>query len=181
MVPSDAALKAAIEYVEHGWPVFPCDPTSKRPMLKGEIDPNTGTEIPGTGGLKKASLDLESIRNWWRRWPHALIGVPTGARIGAFVVDFDAGVDPESGEVFEAEQLVSSLCTEVGSRLPQTWAVETPRGGRHLYFRLPEGPPPKNRAGLIPRVDIRGEGGYVIVPPSVRADGRVYRWLRAPW
>jgi putative DNA primase/helicase len=181
MIASDVLLKAALDYAAHGWPVFPCHAETKRPLLRGEIDPSTGTEIPGTGGLKKASADIDNIRNWWGRWPRALIGVPTGTPIGAFVVDFDAGVDSESGEVFEAQQLVSNLCAEVGSTLPQTWVVETPRGGRHLYFKLPEGPPPKNRAGLISRVDVRGEGGYVIVPPSVRADGKPYLWLRAPW
>jgi putative DNA primase/helicase len=177
-----AILAAALDYAAHGWPVFPCHPETKRPLLKGDIDPDTGTEVAGTGGLKKASADLKCIRDWWARWPRALIGAPTGTSIGAFVVDFDAGVDADSGEVFEAEELVAKLCAEVGSPLPETWTVKTPRGGRHLYFRLPkEGPPPGNRTGLISRVDVRGEGGYVVVPPSVRADGKPYRWLRAPW
>jgi putative DNA primase/helicase len=176
-----AILAAALDYAPHGWPVFPCHPETKRPLIKGDRDPDTGAEIPGTGGLKKASCDPARIREWWTHWPRALIGVPTGSPIGAFVVDFDAGVDPDSGEVFEADGLIASLCTEVSCDLPETWTVETPRGGRHLYFKLPEGHAPGNRAGLIPRVDVRGEGGYVVVPPSVRADGIPYRWLRAPW
>jgi putative DNA primase/helicase len=62
-----------------------------------------------------------------------------------------------------------------------TWTVETPGGGRHLYFALPEGEVPGNRTGLLRRVDVRGEGGYVIVPPSVRPDGKRYSWILAPW
>jgi putative DNA primase/helicase len=94
-----------------------------------------------------------------------LAGVPTGSAIGAFVVDLDAGVDEKTGEVFETPNLIRALCSEIGAALPDTWMVETPRGGRHLYFQLPDGAAPGNRAGLIKRVDVRGDGGYVIVPP----------------
>ncbi len=180
--PPQEMLIAALGYAAHGWPCFPCDPQTKRPLLKGDIDPATGTEIPNTGGLKKASTDPEMIRNWWKRWPKAMVGVPTGRPIGAFVVDLDAGVDEKTGEVFEAPNLIQALCSEIGAAaLPDTWMVETPRGGRHLYFQLPDGAAPGNRAELIKRVDVRGDGGYVIVPPSSRPDGKAYRWVIAPW
>jgi hypothetical protein len=174
-------LDAALLYAARGWPVFPCHPQTKRPLLKPDIDRATGAEIPNTGGLKKASTDPEPIRGWWKRWPKAMIGVPTGSPISAFVVDFDAGIDGKTGQVFEVSKLIRALCLELDAALPETWTAETPRGGRHLYFKLPEGSPPGNRVGLIGRVDIRGDGGYVIVPPSVRSDGKFYRWITAPW
>jgi putative DNA primase/helicase len=180
-MPPQEMLIAALGYATHGWPVFPCHPQTKRPLLKGDIDPATEAEIPNTGGLKKASTNPETIRNWWQHWPKALIGVPTGRPIGAFVLDLDAGVDEKTGEIFELAALERAIAQEFGAPLPSTWSAETPRGGRHLYFALPDGEVPGNRAGLIKRVDVRGDGGYVIVPPSSRPDGKSYRWVTAPW
>jgi putative DNA primase/helicase len=150
-------------------------------LLAGDIDAATGTEMPNTGGLRKAATDPDGIRSWWKRWPRAMIGIPTGSAIGAFVVDLDPGVDEKTGEAFEVDDLIAALCSEIGAPLPATWTAETPRGGRHLYFRVPAGSPPGNRAGLITRVDVRGDGGYVVVPPSTRYDGKLYRWITPPW
>jgi hypothetical protein len=106
---------------------------------------------------------------------------PTGKAIGAFVLDLDAGQDKDTGEVFSAEDLAQAIAKEIGTALPPTWTADTPRGGRHLYFALPAGDPPGNRAGVVNRVDVRGQGGYVIVPPSLRPDGKAYRWIIRPW
>ncbi len=163
-----------------GWPVFPCSPQTKQPLVKGDIDPKSKKVVPGTGGLKKATKDANQIREWWRRFPNAMIGVPTGAAIGAFVVDIDAGVDNQTGETFDALELLRNLENRVSVKLPETWVCRTPRGGLHLYFKATAAAMPRNRAGLIPRVDIRGEGGYVILPPSARTDGEPYRWESHP-
>jgi putative DNA primase/helicase len=109
-----------------------------------------------------------------------MVGVPTGTPIGAFVIDIDAGEDDETGEVFSAEALKAELEGQVGESLPATWAARTPRGGLHLYFGVQGANYPGNRTGLIPRVDVRGEGGYVIVPPSERSDGERYGWEVPP-
>jgi hypothetical protein len=61
--------------------------------------------------------------------------------------------------------MLGAIAKEIGSPLPPTWTAETPRGGRHLYFALPGGEPPGNRTGLL--LDVRSEGGYVVVPPSI--------------
>lgn len=170
-------LEWALTYARRGWPVFPCNPRTKRPLCKGDVDPETGKEIPGSGGVKKATTDEEQIRAWWKKWPKAMIGLATGAAAGVFVVDFDAGEDEETGEVFEAPQLVANLEERIGVKLPKTWAAETPRGGQHLYFAWPAGEDViGNRGGMIDRVDVRGEGGYVILPPSARTDGKGYTW-----
>ena len=172
-------LENALSIAARGWPVFPCDPKTKQPLVKGTRDPATGEIIPNTGGVKKASTDVNAIRAWWTRWPRAMIGIPTGAAIGAFVIDIDAGEDKKTGEVFEAAALQLALEQALGEQLPPTLAASTPRGGVHLYFQLPAGEMPGNRTGIIDRVDVRGEGGYVIAPPSVRNDDKAYQWRTA--
>src|SRR4051794_1152142 len=86
-----AVGSAALDYASRGWPVFPCNPETKQPLVKADVDPKTGKAIPATGGLKKATCDAQVIEGWWRRFPKAMIGLPTGTAIGAFVVDIDAG------------------------------------------------------------------------------------------
>lgn len=163
----------ALEYAKRGWPVFPCRQKDKRPL--------TPAAEGGSGGLKLATTNIETIKAWWTRWPKAMIGVPTGNPIKAFVVDLDAGIDKNTGEVFEFEDLLRRLESKIGTALPRTWMSKTPRGGRHVFFAMPEGKDIGNRAGLIDRVDIRGTGGYVVVPPSRRLDGASYDWVVAPW
>lgn len=156
---------AALEFAALGWPVFPCHPKTKRPLT-----PN---------GYKDATVSRPLLEQWWLRWPKAMIGVPTGMAIGAFVVDLDAGTDIATGEVFSVEGLTQALEEAIGAALPPALVATTPRGGCHLYFQMPEAPV-GNRAGLLARTDVRGDGGYVIVPPSRRTDGRQYTWKTAP-
>jgi hypothetical protein len=171
----NALLDAAVGYGARGWPVFPCHPATKRPLTpRGER---------GEGGVKHATTDAATIRAWWQRFPIALIGMRTGAASGLFVVDVDAGVDEETGEVFEVDKLIDDLERVIGVKLTQTWAVATPRGGQHLYYQVPNDTIVGNRTDLLgsrSRIDIRGENGYVILPPSVRADGHGYTWLVEP-
>lgn len=129
-------------------------------------------------GLKKATKDKAQIEAWWRKYPAAMIGVPTGAPIGAFVVDIDAGTDSKTGEIYDAAEILGRLEATLGCPLPPTRVCRTPRGGLHLYFRLPEGGGAmlRNRAGILKRIDVRGDGGYVVVPPSLRSDGADYIW-----
>jgi hypothetical protein len=109
-----------------------------------------------------------------------MIGVPTGTQIGCFVVDADAGTDSKTGEVFEAGALIQRLEDQIGCKLPITQTVITPRGGRHLYFLMAPGLIVTGRIGLINRIDVKAAGGYVIAPPSQRADGKSYVWEIAP-
>jgi hypothetical protein len=135
----------ALWYAEKSIPVFPCKPGRKEPLT-----PN---------GHKDASTDPERIRAWWSRWPDANIAMPTGKRSGWVVVD----VDPEHGGYDSLAEL-----HEAGHGLPLTATIKTGGGGVHHYLRCPEGVEIRNSAGKLgPGLDIRGEGGYVIVPPSV--------------
>ena len=164
---------AALDLASRGFAVFPCSPDNKRPLV-GESERGKGD-----AGLYRATRDAEQIRAWWREWPWAMIGVPTGAAIGAFVVD----LDPKHGVT--AEELLEVLRLKCGGRLPPCPMVHTPRGGLHLWFAMPAGVEIGNRTGFLPMCDIRGTGGYVIVPPSTRAgaaarkdgcDSKSYLW-----
>ncbi len=178
-------LDAALAYARAGWPVFPCDPRqdapgtkgadkrAKRPLVKGADRGPDGKQIPQTGGLWRATTDEDQIRAWWGRWPEALIGVPTGSRVGAFVVDLDPRDEPLSVTLARLTEAVGS------APMPGPQSV-TQSGGLHLWFAMPEGETPKNSAKRLAGVDWRGEGGYVIAPPSRMSDGASYRWIAAP-
>lgn len=137
----------AIALTEAGIPVFPCVVDGKEPAT--------------AKGFHEATTDLDRVHAWWNENPNYNIGVvPESA--GWCVVDLDPG----------GEASWVSLLSEHGQHEP-TYEVETPRGGRHLYFSgsLPSG---ASRLGF--HVDTRGRGGYVLVPPSV-VNGKTYRVL----
>ena len=156
-------LAAALDYANSGIPVFPVRLIGKK---KKPLTPN---------GFKNATTDRAIIISWWRQWPDAAIGAPTGAASGLVLLDVD--IDPDEGIDGEA-----SLCAliEREGPLPETILSASPRGGRHFYFQHP-GRKIKNSASLLaPGIDIRGDGGFTVLPPSVRNDGKAYRWVRAP-
>jgi hypothetical protein len=146
----------AMNYVDLGIPIFPCN-QAKKPLTPH--------------GFFDATLNPDQIEAWWHKWPNALIATPTGKPSGSYVVD----VDKKNG--VNGFETLAALEAEHGP-LPETLTAETPSGGRHFYFRFPDTEPPLgNTVGKIgPGIDTRGEGGYVIVPPSI-IDGRAYRWL----
>ena len=140
--------EAALAIARKSWPVFPCEVHGKKPLCEH--------------GLKDASTNAETIRVWWTRWPDANIGTPTGERI---VLDVDA---------WEGERSLQELEARHG-KLPVTLTARTGKG-RHLYF-TPSGTAIRNSTSKLgPHLDIRGEGGYVILPPSVHASGTQYQW-----
>jgi putative DNA primase/helicase len=107
-----------------------------------------------------ATTDIAQLRAWWRSFPFANIGIATGSESRIIVVD----VDPRHG----GDASVAKL------GLPETYTVQTGGGGRHLYFQHPgvEVPNSAGRVGL--GIDIRGDGGFVIAPPSNHASGNKY-------
>lgn len=178
-MPSNPCLDAALGYAGRGWPVLPCSPEHKRPLLAAQKDPATGKSIRGTGGLSSASCDADLIADWWRRWPKAMVAVATGHG-RCFVLDFDPRVDDATGEVFELASLKAALEAQMGCELPQSLTSITQSGGVHVWLIWPDdgGEPVRNRGNLPEHVDVRGAGGYVIMPPSVMATGAAYRWMK---
>jgi hypothetical protein len=129
--------------------VIPLRERDKRPLI--EDWPN------------KATWDEAQIREWWAKWPNANIGIATGRyRDGYFIVlDFD----PRNG---------GAWYDDVGKDvLPDTWVVHTGGGGRHFYYKTPK---LLRGAKLGAGVDLKGEGGYVVAPPSVHPNGERYGW-----
>lgn len=174
-------LEAALSFARRGWPVFPCSVKNKRPLVPQDRDA-AGKPIKGSGGVSKATCDESQIRDWWRSWPKAMIGVSVG-KANLIVIDFDPRIDQSTGEEWTLEQLKADLEEQIGCALPTSLAVRTPSGGVHVYFQMPEGAPIGNRGNLPDHIDVRGLGGYTIVPPShCDGDGKnatgSYRWLR---
>ncbi len=141
----------AVTLTELGFRVFPLEPQGKRPLT-----PN---------GCKDATRDNDVIRAWWDRWPDANIGVATGPGSDLYIIDID-GPDAEAA----------------WQRLAQdgdddTLTVSTSRG-RHLYYRCTD-PLPNTASRIAPGIDTRGNGGYVVAPPSIHPSGVTYEFVAA--
>jgi len=145
---------AAIAYARAGWPVFP---------LAGKIP------YEGSRGHRDAATDVEHIRAVWTEHPKANIGLATGRTSGVLVVDMDV---PKG--YFGLKEL-----QEQYGQLPETRTVHTASGGLHLYFHYPQdGFTYPNTVGLAEKigVDVRSEGGYVVLPPSKLYGRLTYSW-----
>ena len=125
--------------------VFPC--------LEKDVGKKRAKAPYTINGYKDASKDEDKIRHWWKQFPNALVGVPTGKTNGIFVVDIDVGTNKEGESSFAALDLGD----------PKTCQTLTVSGGRHIIFEYPEGYILKSTAGALGKnIDTRGEGGYVI-------------------
>ena len=171
---SNSMVDYALDYARRGFPVFPCDPMDKQPLVPRDKDA-TGRPIPKTGGLNKATRDEAQIRAWWRKYPRAMIGLRMGPEAGVFAIDPDVPKEPGDPDGLAAWQDLAAA----HDYAPTTHAHVSPRGGRHLLFAYPADITITNSPGnLPPGIDVRGAGGYVIAPPSRMADGREYRLER---
>jgi hypothetical protein len=152
-------LRAALAYADLGWAVHPLRPRDKRPLLR---------DWP-----HKATTDVRVIRDWWARWPEANIGVACRPS-DLFVIDLDVK------GVAKGEESWTSLKEQHGLGDLVTPTTRTPSGGRHLFFSA-DGTGLGNSSGRLGAgIDTRGEGGYVLLPPSVLADGKTYTWEISP-
>ena len=128
-----------------GVPVFPCVPGGKQPLT--------------SRGFHDASADPAQVTAWWRRWPDANLALPTGGASGLDVVDVD--VHPGGSGYAAFERARSAGFVEGWS-----WLVRTPSTGLHAYFLRTSAS--EQRSWQVPgkHVDFRGDGGYIILPPS---------------
>jgi len=168
-------LNAALAAADHGWPVFPLRPGSKRPALHGaEHCPRTG---PCADGHRKweqrATTDPARIRAAWGCAPYN-VGLATGPA-GLLVVDLDQPKGGKGGaDVPDGTATFAALCERAGQPVPRTRRVRTAGGGEHLYFAAPAGVRLSNTARtLAPMVDTRAWGGYVVAAGSI-VDGVPY-------
>lgn len=163
-------LDLALSYQAINWPVFPCRNADEVDETTGEIYAAKSPLIPS--GFRGATRIARLVKEFWSRNPEAMIGVPTGRDIGAWVLDIDKKTR-DDGSVIDGFDTLAEYEAEYGA-LPATRCVVTPRGGKHYYFKNVEGI--RNRGNLGAGCDVRGEGGYVIAAGSVMADGRAYVW-----
>ena len=142
-------LDVALRYAELGYLVFPCKPKQKTPLTPH--------------GFRDATRDEAQIRTWWTRWPDANIAIVTQEIL---VID----IDPQGRSWPNDPERAATLTTAGAISI-------TPRGGRHYLFAKPLGVTWRCSAGkLAPGVDVRTDGGYILVPPSTTVDGQ-YRWV----
>jgi Bifunctional DNA primase/polymerase, N-terminal len=165
--------RAAEAYAALGYPVLPifepapgggCTCRASRGCHRPGKHPRLRADRPGRGGVHEASCDLVTVRRWWHCWPKASVALRTGERFDVADVDGDEGV-----EALRAVHHSAGGLHEAGP------LARTGGGGWHLLF-APTGA--GSPAGVLPGVDWRGQGGYVVVWPSVHPSGRRYRWVR---
>ena len=135
-----------------------CDSIGKHPRTKH--------------GFHEATRDQEQISQWWTQWPDANIGVRTGAESGIVVID----IDPRKG----GDDSFEDLEKEIG-KLPDTVEQQTGSGGRHLIFNHPGKEVKCSQSELGSGIDVKGDGGYIVVPPSWNANGPyIWEWSSHP-
>lgn len=153
---SDAMLQAALSYLALGWNVLPVGP-DKRPTVRSWTDRQT------------RRVSESEVCAWWGSHPKDNVAILAGRISGLIVLDVDTG---HAAGVDGARTL-----SERRLLLPPTPTVRTASGGFHYYFRHPLDRVYRNFAGRLPGVDARADGGYVVAPPSIRADGATWSWV----
>ena len=151
--PPQSPLQAALRYYEYGWSVIPFLPRSKRPMVRWRR-------------FQAVRASRETLEKWFTKEPDANVGIITGqiSKLVVLDVDLKYGGDDSLLE-----------CEGKHGALPDTTEALSGGGGRHLYFRHPGGSV-HNQVNLFPGIDVRGDGGVIIAPPSVHPSGRPYAW-----
>jgi hypothetical protein len=162
-------LLKALVYAKRGWKVFPL--WNRKGDKCGCGDPDCDNQgkhpIPAAAphGFKDATSEQKTIKKWWKRYPDAGIGIATGKMSGIVVID----IDLKKGK--DGTLVLGKLLPKLGP-LPDTKTARTPSGGLHRYYCYAEGIGSSNGkwgAGL----DVKGDGGYVVAPPS----HDLYKWV----
>lgn len=154
--PPTSTASVALEFARAGVPVFPVAPGEKRPLT--------------SRGFLDASTDAQVVDRWWRRVPSANLAIPTGAASGVVVVDVDVH-HVDGRPAFQRAQTAG---------LASGWKVlvATPSGGTHAYYPATPGETQPGWQAARAGIDFRGDGGYIVIPPSVlstedsKSDGR---------
>jgi hypothetical protein len=164
---SEETLKAALGYAGLKWPVFPATPVDKKSYKSARY----------SGGRRwGATTDPGEIRHDFARYRHPRIGLVMGVESGIVVIE----TDTVEGHGVDGAASLQAL-EQAHAPLPATLRAGSPSGSVHRYFKHP-GSGIKimcsaSRIGV--GIDVKGDGGMVITPPSVNPDGRSYRWLNS--
>jgi hypothetical protein len=154
-------------YAEMSWLILPLHTVRGGLCTCG----SNGCKSPGKhprvkNGVHAASNDIYLLNRWWRQWPDANVGIATGAKSKLVVLD----VDPRNGGYDSLQQLRQSY----GS-MDTPLRVVTGGGGWHYYFGWHEGGLAPST--LAPGVEVKGNGQYVVAPPSIHSSGFPYQWV----
>ena len=168
----DSCLDAALLYASMGMRVLPINLGAKRGSRVICTCGREGCRLAGKhpiteNGVHDATCDLDTIRDWWRKWPEANVAIACGPESGVVVVD----VDPRHG---------GKLTDEMSDRLGTTLTAKSGGGGLHLYYTWPEGE--SKLPGMLGEgIDLKGAGGYILAAPSYHLSGKQYSWSRDVW
>jgi hypothetical protein len=166
---SDDFLKTVLGYARQGWKIIPLHTPDEKGVCscsKGEKCTSPGKHPRTANGVRESSTDEQTIRNWWNRFPGSNIGIATGEDSGIVCLD----IDPRNGGNEAFDEIIKTYGT-----FPVTFEVSTGGGGRHLFFKYPEGKTVKNSTQKIGKgIDIKSSGGFVVAAPSLHSSGRRY-------
>ncbi len=161
----------ALRYAKSGFLVFPLHAVKDGKCTCAKSDCTSPAKHPRTiQGLKQASRDLDFVKNLFGCFTYASanIGIRTGKESNLVVVDIDAA---KGGSI---EELYDFVPKEI---LEKTLWIKT-GGGVHLYFAYPPNAEIRNSTNKLGnKIDVRGEGGYVVAPPSTHITGKTYEFL----
>ena len=164
---ANTALAALYYSKNYGWMVFPADVANKKSYKKADYS---------NGQRWGKTDDEDEICRDWAKWENAGVGVATGVESGIFVLE----VDTLEGHDVDGFASLRTLEERYGP-LPRARRAQSPSGSLHFYFKYPwgleDGSKVKTTAAIVPGVDVRGDGGMVIAPPSVRPGKGMYRWV----
>ena len=142
-------LESALKYAALGWAIFPCRPNDKRPAT--------------SHGCLAATTDADQIREWWTKTPDMNIGLACGEISGITALD----IDPRSsGHEFLAAAI------DDNDPIDGVWESQTGGGGTHYLFAYGD----EANVDLAPGVEIKSDGMYIILPPSIHPNGNSYQW-----
>lgn len=165
--PIGSMIEHALRYAGRGWPVFPIyEMAGDACSCKNPKCPAPGKHPRTASGHTEASVDEQQIRRWWQAHPAANIGIRTGSESALLVLD----VDPRHGGNESLDEILLS-----NGQIEECPESHTGSGGRHFLFKHP-GWKTGNRANFRPGLDIRGDGGYIVAPPSNHKSGAAYEW-----
>jgi hypothetical protein len=162
-------LLAALTYAARGWPIVPLHtPSAEGCSCEQDCGGSVGKHPRTPHGLHDASRQPDQLWSWWHRWPDANVGIRTGRESSIVVLD----VDPRHGGEDSLAALESTY-----EALPETLTAQSGGGGQHRYFRHPGARLPNSaEVGGYAGMDVRGDGGYIVAPPSLHQSGQIYRW-----
>lgn len=156
-------MRFAQRYAADGFAVFPVYEPAANGCSCGKAGCR-GKHPRTPNGVSDATTDIKIIEGWWNKWPNASIGIATGEKSGLSVVDLDG---PEGLRSGNGLRLTSNVTSLTGN-------------GKQLFFADTRGLLRNSVKKLAPGIDIRGVGGYVVVPPSLHPNGKRYVWESAP-